>query len=302
MKMVLVLSLVCTQSVAWAHFIFIPHITFRHLSVPVKNGAGHPVRRGGTTTTTTTTTTTMTCIRNCGTVGNVAPGEKTYNCVGPDARVGDNIVQPDGRITVIDTIYGNSDHCKSAKLPVRVATVLAASPPELRTTNARIDVPDGWEQRPLTDVMKANGSVLSMYNKESHTGLVLSTIKRDHVSDMAAFADSRLRRQLAKLTDAQPGPITTMEINGIPAWRFEVAGRTKSGTMLKYMNTLFEGEEEAVVLSAWTSAEAYDGQRELLANISDSLSGVGPQPGDKNEEGALSATGQAGPAVDDTSM
>lgn len=298
MKIVLVLFLICAQSVAWAHFIFIPNVILRHLAAPVKSGAGHPVRRSSTTTTTTTTT----CISNCGTVGNVGPAEKTYNCVGPDVRMGDNIVQPDGRITVIDTIYGSSDHCKSANFPVRVATVVATSPPELRTTNARIDVPDHWDQRPLTDVMKANGSVLFMYNKESRSGLVLSTIKRDHVSDMTAFAESRLRRQLGKLTDAQPGPITTMEVNGIPAWRFEVAGRTKSGTMLKYMNTLFEGEEEAVVLSTWTTVEAYDGQRELLASISDSLSGVGPQPGEKNEQGALPTAGQVGPALDDATM
>jgi len=267
----LALSLLCLHGTAWGHIIFLRNIFVKLHSA---KGSSH----GSTTYTYYTPGCTINCVPSDG----LADTEK--RCVQADSKVGAVVVLPDRRIMRVESyLDGSESHCRKPEYPRYASLVRGTSPQPTRTSNAKIDVPDNWKERPLTEVMKAGGTFLVMYDDQTHSGVIVSTKPRSEVTDMDTFAATRVSSQLNKLKDSAATPMTRVDINGMPAWRYEITGLTKSGQSLTYITTMYQGEEEVIVTSVWTKADQFAAQRLVLAGVADSLSGVKDEDTPKEE-------------------
>lgn len=125
--------------------------------------------------------------------------------------------------------------------------------------------------------MKVGGGVLFTTNRTINSGLFLRTTKRSGITDMMAFADSQKADQVNRLDDVKQSEISQLVINGLPAWRFEVTGKGKTSKLtITYLLTVFEGDEEIVIVNTWTAATGFAQQKESLLKIVDSLTGLSP--------------------------
>ncbi len=257
----LALCLVCLQGTASGHVIFLRNI----LHKLIEKGPSHG--------STTYTSYTPGCVVNCTASDGLPDVDK--RCVQADSKVGGVVVLPDRRIMRIESYLDESEsHCRKPEFPRYASLVRDTSPQPTRTSNAKIDVPDNWKEKPLSEVLKAGGTFLFMYEDQSKSGVIVSTKPRSEVADMDTFAATRVSSQLNKLKDSMATPVTKLDVNGMPAWRYEITGFSKSGMTLTYITTMYEGEEEIIVTSVWTKADQFAAQRPVLAGIADSLTGV----------------------------
>lgn len=204
-------------------------------------------------------------------------GAEGENCVGESAKVGDNI-NANGQLMTIKSLSGTSTRCTNTAMPIRAMLEPSSTVVTQSTTQAKIDLPDGWESIPLNSAQKVDGAVLLALDKTIDSGLLLNTAKRQGITDMRAYADSRKAGQASRLQDAQQSETTKLMINGLPAWRFEVTGQYKN-TSLTYSITIIEGDQEIVSVSVWSSAAGFPQQKEALLRIVDSLNGLPPPVG-----------------------
>lgn len=202
------------------------------------------------------------------TLVDAATSSEGNNCVASTAKVGDTISIGSNRLTV-KSLSGTSYRCTNPSFPIRALLVPIAQ----ATSEARMDVPDGWTARQLTDVQKAGRIVLHAYNKTIDSHLMLATIDRSTVRGTEDYVKSRRAGNLSRLLDAKASDITPLTINGAPAWRYEVTGREKN-VGVSYLFTVLEGDKEIVVASAFTSPANFSDHRTEFAQIADTISGL----------------------------
>jgi hypothetical protein len=197
---------------------------------------------------------------------------KGDTCVSAAAKVGDTI-NKSGSVVVVKALSGTSSRCTNPEMPV-LAEVESKSV-DSNTTQARINIPDGWVQQPVSDALKAGGVVLSAWNQTLDAGLQLATFKRPAMTSADEFVASRKASQLTRLRESQGTPTTRLSIDGLPAWRYEVSGRVPDGKIATYTITIVEGAHELVSVMAWTTAVAFkEGRGQQLTAIADTLAGL----------------------------
>lgn len=220
-------------------------------------------------------------------------GSEGDNCVGQQAQVGDPIRLPNGAVMTVKSLSGTSARCSDPNLPIRALLELRTSVPASNTsvstmvaaatTEARIDLPDGWEPGPLTDRLKANGAVLSTTNKTTGSGLLLGSYRRAGITDMATYAKTISAGIVNLLQDGAQSPMTPLTINGVSAWQIEISGKTTAripitiipeGTPVTFLLTIYEGSKEIVRLNSWTYTANFSNQKEELQRIANSLTGL----------------------------
>lgn len=204
-------------------------------------------------------------------------GAEGSNCVGENAKVGDTIRLPGGGRGVIKSLSGTSMRCTNPALPIRALLVFPddntqALAPASKTSNVRLTLPAGWEERPLLDSMKTDGIVYAL-NRTTDTGTYLSVAKREGITDLQAYASTRRANQVSRLSDAQQSEISQVKVNGKTAYRFEVTGTLRSGLKIAYLMTVIDGPTEIAVLNTWTSAANYERQKEAMERLSESVIG-----------------------------
>ena len=209
-----------------------------------------------------------------GKIADAFTGAEGENCVGSTSKVGDNIRLPNGEIKVITSLSGTSTRCTNPEMPIRALLGNATTSTPNHVSKSGIDLSDSWVQRPLTDAMKSNGSLLMAANRTSDTGLLLSAVSHQGIPDMMAYAVSRRSRQASAMTDVQQSEITQSTMNGIPIWRFTVAGKLKDGTLFTYLMTLLESDREIVILNTWTPTANFVAQRETMEALATRISGL----------------------------
>jgi hypothetical protein len=209
-------------------------------------------------------------------IGDAITGSEGEHCVGENAKVGDNISLSSGGVATIKSLSGTSTRCTNPERPIRAKVEPTSVAAAQSTTSAKIDLPDGWEPRPLTDAMKIAGSILLALNRTIDSGLGLLTTKRSGITDMLTFANTKRASQAGRLQDAQQSAVTQLVINGLPAWRFDVTGKVKSGQTFTYLHTIFESDQEIVTVLVWASPSGFALHKESLLKIVDSLTGLPP--------------------------
>jgi hypothetical protein len=201
-------------------------------------------------------------------------GSEGANCVGADAKVGDKIRLPDGSQNTIKSLSGTSSRCADARYPVRALLVPSTDEPRAAiNSEVRLDLPIGWERKPKTDAMTNNGVITYALNQTIDSGVLLSSVKRDRITDLMSFAQSRRADQAGRLTEVTFGDITDEQLNGHRCIRFSVTGTVK-GQRFTYSFAIIEGTSEIAVVNTWTTVGNYGLQAPILAALPERITGL----------------------------
>jgi hypothetical protein len=198
---------------------------------------------------------------------------KGDSCVSSTAKVGDTITK-DAKVFVIKALSGTSSRCSNSATPILAE--LEGKVVQASTTQARIDLPDGWVPRELTDAHKAIGIVSMFHNKTIDGWLQVVSQKKSEITNVADYVQSRKATVVNRMKEAEAFPTAEHQVNGLPAWRFEARGRLNNGVEVHVLSTFIESEDEIVWLHFWTTKAGMDAQRPKFQAISDSVIGLQP--------------------------
>src|ERR1700693_5644125 len=124
-------------------------------------------------------------------ISDAVTGSEGSNCVGPNAKIGDNIRPPNSSVMTIKTLSGTSSRCTQPEFPIRALLEPSTTPTSgaapAFTSKAGIDLPDGWAPIPVTDQLKARGYFFQAVNRTIDAGLLMSSGKREGVTDMLEY-------------------------------------------------------------------------------------------------------------------
>jgi len=227
-------------------------------------------------------------------VSDAITGNEGDNCVGQQVAVGGIVKLSNGGSARVKSLSGVSSRCPDSNMPVRAMlepiqintpitpnTVITSSAP--LATQARLDLPDSWEQKPLSDGMKAGRNVLYTVNRTTDSGLLLATVSRRGIADLGTYALTRSATAASRLDNPTQSGVTKVSINGTPAWQFVITGTTKvsplfpsaaSGMPMTVLQTIYEGKDEIIVLNSWTTTANYQNQEAELQRIAHSMTGI----------------------------
>ena len=121
--------------------------------------------------------------------------------------------------------------------------------------------------------MTANGGIAFATNRTTDSGVIVSNVRRDTITDLSTFVQSRRAAQENRLTDAMKTDIAELSIAGRRAFRTAVTGSFRN-TRLTYLLTVIEGTEEIAIVNAWTTTSNYDQQRVALEALSGNVAGL----------------------------
>jgi hypothetical protein len=207
-----------------------------------------------------------------GKISDALTGSEGDQCVKATAKVGDVIKSPNGNTATIKSLSGKSSRCRNPELPIRALLVFNYS----FSSKAGIDVPDGFEQKPLTDIQRFNGNLLHAENSHNNTGFFVSSRGRDASTDSAGIAQAIATRMIGTLEEAKTANEEELTVNGLRAFRFEVVGKLKVlfHPRRTYVVTLLEAPQELLVINAWTPTDDYDKNKEVLRQLVYRVSGL----------------------------
>ena len=204
-------------------------------------------------------------------------GAEGSNCVASTTQVGDNIRLPGGSTGAIKSLSGTSSRCTDSRYPIRALLVgadgVAPTKPVPVTSDLRIDLPIGWERKPLTDPLIANGAVMYALNRTIDSGVILSAAKREGITDLLTFAQTRRANQASRLTETTQSEITELRIKERKAFRFTVSGSVNNRKFM-YQMTIVEGASEIAIVNAWASPGNFELQAEALSKLSELVTGL----------------------------
>jgi len=226
-------------------------------------------------------------------IADAITGEEGFHCVSRSAKVGDVIKTSTGP-GIVKSLSGESSRCSTnLNRPIRALLlpgegVVATdektgnpnplAPAQQATSNAKLELSDDWQQRPLVPGQDAKVIVLFAVNKTTNTALTLGTIKRSELGDISVFAKTRQATLAAGLTDTKLSTIEPLRVGQLPAWRYTVSGNLKKGkqSAWTYMVTIYEGRDEVVIVNTWTLAANFELQQSEMHRIEDGISGIEP--------------------------
>ncbi len=212
-------------------------------------------------------------------VSDALTGAEGTHCVGANAKVGDKVRLPGGGVGTIKSLSGTSVRCTNPDIPIRALLVFsddkATSPaPTPYASKLNLSLPAGWEQKALTEPMVIGNGVFYAINRTTDTGALLSASKREGITDLMEFANTRRANQANRLTDPQQSEVSQIQIGGRKALRFDVTGALKSGQKLTYMMTVIEGATEIGILNTWTTAANFERQKEAMGLLAENVTGL----------------------------
>lgn len=149
-----------------------------------------------------------------------------------------------------------------------------APKPSADAAKVDLNLPEGWERKPLTEAMANTGGSVFASNKTTDTSVLLSVARREGVTDLMAYAMSKRAGQENRLLNPQSSEITRLDINGRQAFRFEVAGYVKGGLKVTYLMTIIEGSEQLALVNTWAKSIDYPQHKELLESFASKLTGL----------------------------
>ena len=211
-------------------------------------------------------------------IGDAITGAEGDTCVAETAKVGDTFRSPNGNVSTIKSLSGTTSRCAKAELPIRALVEYSMS--SSFTSKAGIDLPEGYVPQSLTNLHRFNGYLLRATNSATDSGVLVTSTKREVISDMTNYVSNLRPLQVKALDDAQQSEIEQLTINGMRAWRYETTGKTKNlfGTRYTYQMTVLEGAKEVLTINAWTTAGNYDEKKAELKQLALNVSGMEAPP------------------------
>ena len=216
-----------------------------------------------------------------GAISDAVTGSEGSNCVGPNAKVGDNIRTPTGVMTV-KSLSGTSSRCTQPEFPIRALLEPSntANTPNANVTlafnsKAGIELPDGWEQRQLSDNLKKLGFFFHATNRTIDAGLTMAGMNRAGITDVMELAKSRKRALVAALEDGNATEFESITVKGMTALRFEASGKLRQSRQdYSYLVTLIDGGTELIEIKAYILTTGFQDHRNELAKIAYGITGL----------------------------
>jgi hypothetical protein len=214
-----------------------------------------------------------------GKIADVLTGAEGENCVADSKKVGDLIVSPTGNTATVISLSGTSARCQRPEFPIRARLKYNFS----FTSTAGIEVPEGYEQRQLTEFQRFAGTLLRADQPARRIGFVVNARPRVPGSDTAAIANAVGIEMSRLVDDFQILGQEELLINGTKALRFEAEGKNKGvfGPKFTYIVTLLEGEREVLVVNGFAPSKAdFTAEREELRRLAFGVKGLRMENGD----------------------
>jgi len=227
-------------------------------------------------------------------------GKKGQNCVGPGAKVGDQLHSVNGDVLTIKSLSGTSARCKKPEEPILAEMEFTVS--TSFSAKAGLYIPDGYISKPLTNIQQFNGGLLIAKNDSTDSGVFVTSVKREVVSDLDTYANNLRTNQTKSLDDAKQTTVEKLNVNGLEARRFETDGKVRNlfGTRYTYVSTILQGDHEVVMINAWTPTAKYPQRKPELLHFSESVTGLSSAQSDgavsEHVQGDLE-TNQASPEI-----
>jgi hypothetical protein len=206
-------------------------------------------------------------------ISDAVTGAKGNICVKESAKEGDILTSPNGNTAKILSTSGTSSICKNPATPIRADIEFTFQ----FNSKAGIDIPDDYENVPLTDLERYNGNLLKAKSKSNkNTGFtVISTTKRPNF-DIQTWANNidRIQQSNPNLLNAKTIASEEITIKGMRALRFQVQGTLKGvfGDDITYLYTLIEGDNELVNITFYQPTAKFN--LEEAGKISMSIQGL----------------------------
>ena len=217
-------------------------------------------------------------------IGDALSGSEGDSCVKTTAKVGDTINSPTGNSATVKSLSGTSSRCQDPNLPIRALLTFNYS----FSSKAGMDIPEGFEQKPLTDMQRYQGFLLKAEHPVKRLNFMVSSQPRTPATEAAALARSIATRMMAAIDDAKGSREEELSIRGMHALRFEVEGKNKGlfGARFTYVVTLLEGSQEMIVVNAWApTKDDFEKERNELRQLAFRVEGLSsndaatPSPG-----------------------
>lgn len=174
---------------------------------------------------------------------------------------GYNLVMPDGTT-------------RTSKISPKVTSPLLIHPSQDKTVTAaksvassvEMPLPAGWSRTAPPAVPGSNNFILSATNITADSGLILSSIPAESVTDLVEFTKSRMAVMASMLSNPKKGEIRSFQLNDREASQFVISG-VENNINLSYIFTVIKGDVDIAVLCSWTSLENFPSQRENLNHL-----------------------------------
>lgn len=204
--------------------------------------------------------------------GDALTGAQGENCVGPNAKVGDTIHFASGNAATIKSISGISSRCLKKELPVRASLEFQY----VFSSKAGIEIPDGYQTKPLNELQKARGFLVSASSTTANIQFMVNFRIRNVTTDTSDVAQSIATSLMSSLEDAKTFDEEKLVINGIPAARFIVKGKVKSMFHPEYcyVVTILESDGELLVINAYTPSSDYEKNKIAMQSLAMGIRGL----------------------------
>jgi hypothetical protein len=212
-----------------------------------------------------------------GKIGDALTGAEGDQCVKETAKVGDVLRSPSGNTAVIKSLSGTSTRCQNNDLPIRARLEFTYN----FSSEAGLDIPDGYEQKPLNDFQRFNGFLLKAENSIKRTGIMVNSRRTDSKTDPTAVMHAISESMSRMITDTTTANEEELNINGMKALRFEMTGKNKGafGLTYTYVVTMLVGKEELLVVNAWAPVDDYPSEKDALKQLAWSVKGIADPAG-----------------------
>jgi len=200
-------------------------------------------------------------------------GAKGNICVKEVTKVGDVLPSVAGNTMKILSLSGSSTMCTNPALPIRADVEFTFT---FKST-AGVNLSDDYEAKPLTDLQRYNGALLLAVSKSTkNKGIAINAREKKPNADPQSLASNVEKAQVSTLVEAVSKNQEQIKLNGSNAWRFEVHGKTKGvfGTEMVYIVTVIEGDNEILVITAYTPASNYEKDKDELRKVASEITGI----------------------------
>lgn len=200
-------------------------------------------------------------------------GKKGQNCVSPAMKVGDQIRSVNGDILTVKSLSGTSVRCKQPERPILAELEFTAS--ATFSAKAGIELPGSFKPKQLNNIQRFNGGLLFAKDDASDIGIYISSVRRDFV-DLDTYASNLQAKQSKSLDDVKQSDIEHLKLNNMDARRFVIDGKVKNlfGTRYTTVSTVLQGDNEVVLVEAWTPTSKYEKQKAELNHFAGSVVGL----------------------------
>jgi hypothetical protein len=122
-------------------------------------------------------------------------------------------------------------------------------------------LPNGWREA------KKGGPNAKIHATDGHSARVtVRTESKEDFNDLKAFAEFMGKRLKKKFIDADP-KFEDVNVAGKPAIRISLMGQARSGKRAGYIITLFEGDDEYLIVMASANAGVFNKVKDVLSDL-----------------------------------